>query len=103
MGTQGIFDPPRKILNSIPGISFTEMYRIREYAWCCGAGAGVRERYPDFSSWTAGERVEEAKATEAEAIVSACPHCERNFTDVVNDQSEPIKVYDIVDLVREAI
>jgi Fe-S oxidoreductase len=102
-GAWGIYEPPRDVLKSIPGIKLVEMERNREYAWCCGAGAGVRERYPDFSSWTAGERVEEAKATQAEAIVSACPHCERNFTDVVNDQSESMKVYDIVDLVREAI
>jgi len=102
-GALGVYDPPRNVLRSIPGIKLVEMERNREYAWCCGAGAGVRERYPDFSSWTAGERIEEAKATEAEAIVSACPHCERNFTDVVTEQSESMKVYDIVDLVREAI
>ncbi len=64
-----------------------------------GCGNGIR----NFSSWTAGERIEEAKATGAEAIVSACPHCERNFTDVVTDQGENMKVYDIVDLVRKAI
>ena len=28
----------------------------------------MRERYPEFSSWTAGERIEEAGATGAEAI-----------------------------------
>jgi Fe-S oxidoreductase len=102
-GALGIYDPPRNVLRSIPGIELVEMERNREYAWCCGAGAGVRERYPDFSSWTAGERIEEAKTTDAEAIVSACPHCERNFTDVVNDRGESMKVYDIIDLVREAI
>ena len=102
-GAQGVYDTPRNVLKSIPGVTLVEMERNREYAWCCGAGAGVRERYPDFSSWTAGERIEEAKATGAEAIVSACPHCERNFMDAVSDKNESLKVFDILDLVREAI
>jgi Fe-S oxidoreductase len=102
-GALGIYDTPRNILKSIPGIELVEMERNREYAWCCGAGGGVRERYPEFSAWTASERIEEANATGAEAIVSACGWCERNFTDAVNDRNESMKVYDFLDLVREAI
>lgn len=101
-GAMGVYDPPRNVLKSIPGIKLVEMERNREYAWCCGAGAGVRERYPEFSAWTAGERIEEALSTGAEAIVSACPHCERNFLDAVGERNDTLKVYDIVDLVREA-
>lgn len=37
----GVYEPPREILRSIPGIELVEMYRIKEYAWCCGAGGGV--------------------------------------------------------------
>lgn len=101
-GARGVYDAPRNVLRSIPGIQLVEMERNREFAWCCGAGAGVRERYPEFSSWTAGERIEEARATGAEAIVSACPHCERNFLDAVEQRAEGLKVFDILDLVREA-
>ncbi len=102
-GSQGIYDPPRNILNSIPGVKLVEMERIREYAWCCGAGGGVREGYPDYSIWTAGERVAEAKQTNAEAIVTACPWCERNFLDAQENQKEKMEVLDIVDLVQRAI
>jgi Fe-S oxidoreductase len=62
-------------------VELVEMERCREAAWCCGAGGGVREAYPEFSAWTASERVEEARATGADAIVTACPWCERNFLD----------------------
>jgi Fe-S oxidoreductase len=79
------------------------MERIREYAWCCGAGGGVREAYPDFSTWTATERIEEASATGATAIVSACPWCERNFIDAINFNNERMHVYDIIELVRQAM
>jgi len=102
-GARGIYDPPRDVLKSIPGVELIEMERIREYAWCCGAGGGVREAYPDFSGWTATERIEEAKATGAEAIVSACPWCERNFIDVVNTMGDKMKVFDIVELVQQAM
>ncbi len=102
-GANGVYEPPRDVLKSIPGLELVEMERTREYAWCCGSGGGVREAYPDFSSWTAGERIEEAKATAAEAIVTACSWCERNFMDAINSNSDRMKVYDIVELVQQAI
>ena len=102
-GAWGIYDPPREILKSIPGIELVEMERIREYSWCCGAGGGVREAYPEFSNWTATERVEEAKAIGAEAMVTACGWCERNFLDAIDAASEKMAVFDIIDLVQRAI
>jgi Fe-S oxidoreductase len=99
----GVYEPPRDIIKSIPGVALKEMYRIKEYAWCCGAGGGVREAYPDFSLWTAGERIEEAKATGAEAIVTACPWCERNFSDAIDERGDSLKVYDIMELVQMAL
>ena len=62
-----------------PGLKLVEMERIREYSWCCGAGGGCSETYTELSRWTASERVTEANATGAEAIVTACPWCEANF------------------------
>ena len=67
-GAWGVYDPPRDILKNIPGIELVEMERIKEYAWCCGAGGGSREAYPEFSNWTANERIEEARSTGADAI-----------------------------------
>lgn len=102
-GAWGVYDQPREILRAIPGIQLVEMQRIREYSWCCGAGGGVREAYPDYSGWTASERIEEAKSTGAEAIVSACPWCERNFQDAVSSTGASLQVLDILDLVGEAV
>lgn len=99
----GLYDEPREIIKSIPGIKLIEMYRIKEYAWCCGAGGGAREAYPEFSSWTAEERIAEARAVGAEAIVTACPWCERNFKDAIERSGVKMKVYDMVDLVHEAM
>jgi Fe-S oxidoreductase len=90
-------------LRNIPGLQLVEMERNREYAWCCGAGGGVREAYPNFSAWTAGERIKEARSTGAEAIVSACSGCERNFIDAVKAGGTDLKVLDIAEIVQQAV
>jgi Fe-S oxidoreductase len=102
-GAWGVYEPPRNILKSIPGVELVEMERIKEYAWCCGAGGGSREAYPEYAGWVAQERIEEAKATGADAIVSACGWCERNFLDAVQTDNNKMKVFDVIDLVQQAL
>jgi Fe-S oxidoreductase len=102
-GTYGVYEPPRDILRAIPGIRLMEMDRIKEYAWCCGAGGGVGESNPEFSMWTANERIKEAEATGAEAMVTACPWCVRNFEGAIKESSSSLKIYDIVELLEKAI
>ncbi len=102
-GSLGIFDPPREVIRSVPGVELVEMERIREYAWCCGAGGGVYEAFPDYAEWTAAERLEEARATGAEAIVTACPWCERLFKDVLENTENDLKVLDIMDLLNMSL
>ena len=97
-GTGGVYEQPREILRGIPGIELVEMERIREYSWCCGAGGGVREAYEDFSEWTALERIEEAKSVGAEALVTTCGWCERNFKDALEKKGDDFKVFDITEL-----
>ncbi len=102
-GTYGIYEPPRDVLKSIPGLKLAEMDRIKEYAWCCGAGGGVKETNPEFAKWTAIERITEAEATGAEALVTACPGCERNFSDTIKENGSSLKVYDVVELLEKAL
>jgi Fe-S oxidoreductase len=103
MGENGLYDVPRELLKGIPGIELVEMERIRENAWCCGAGAGVSQANPELSLWTANERLEEAKATGAEALVTSCPWCERNFKDAVEEYGVDIKIYDIAEIAHMAL
>ncbi len=102
-GTYGIYAPPRNVLKSIPGLKLVEMDRVKEYAWCCGAGGGVKETNPDFAIWTAQERLEEARSTGAGAIVTACPGCEQNFTNALKQDGDSLKVFDIVELLEKTI
>jgi Fe-S oxidoreductase len=102
-GTHGIYEPPRDILRSIPGVKLAEMTRIKEYSWCCGAGGGVNESNPGFSMWTANKRIEEAESTGAEAIATACPWCEKNFNEAIKESGSSLKVYDIIELLEKAV
>ena len=99
----GVFDPPRDILKSLPGVDLIEMERIRENSWCCGAGGGVKEACPDLALWTAKERINEAIATGADTLVTACPWCERNFRDAIQESGAKMEILDIVELAAEAI
>lgn len=102
-GANGVYEIPRQILKSIPGLKFVEMYRIKEYAWCCGAGGGVIDAYPDFATWTGIERLKEAKAVGAEAIVSTCPWCKRTFLDAAKENGNKMEVFDIIELIQRAL
>ncbi len=97
----GIYEPPRDLLKKIPGIELVEMIRNRHNAWCCGSGGGVRSAFKDLSSFSADERIEEAKQTSANAIVSCCPFCLNQFkTNIKNNEIEAL---DVSELVRRAL
>jgi Fe-S oxidoreductase len=97
-GTYGVYEPPRDILKNIPGVTLIEMERIKEYAWCCGAGGGVKETNAGFSNWAAKQRIEEAESTGAEAIVTSCPGCEQIFKATIKESGSSLKVYDLAEL-----
>ncbi len=97
-GRKGVYEEPRRLLRALPGAGLAEMERIREYAWCCGAGGGVLEAFPDFALWTAAERLEEALASGAEALATACPWCVRAFRDTASQAGIDLPVYDLIDL-----
>ena len=102
-GSNGAFDAPRNILKALPGIEFIEMERIREFSWCCGAGGGVRAAFPDFALATAQERIEEAKATGEEALVTSCPWCESNLNDAITADGNKIQLFSLVELIEKAL
>lgn len=97
------YGPPRTILDAIPGITLVEMERIKDQSWCCGAGGGVKSAFPDFAMWCATERLEEAMATGATTLVSACPFCAHNFKGTIEESKTKIKFQDIIELVQKAI
>ncbi|MFX1418452.1 MAG: (Fe-S)-binding protein [Promethearchaeota archaeon] len=102
-GKYGIYESPRKLLEKIQGINFIEMERIKEYAYCCGAGGGVKSAFPELALNTAKTRIEEAEDTGAEIITSACPFCSSNLKDGINAKGSNLRFFDISELVLMAL
>lgn len=77
----GVYDPPRFVLDRIQGIKLLEMARSRDRSFCCGAGGarGFMEEEP-------GHRVNEARVAQAEetgagTLAVSCPFCMNMFQD----------------------
>ena len=102
-GNNGVYEAPREVLKAIPGIELVEMTRNEENAFCCGGGGGVPVAFADFALWTASERLDEAKSTGAEAIVSCCPFCESNIEKAIRANKDTVRYYDLTELVLKAL
>ena len=103
----GVYDAPRKVLKSIPGIEFVEMEHSAEESVCCGTSAFTN--CDSYSNMIRGERLSEAKATGAETLITCCPKCQTHFRCAMVDKGEEkrkipqIEVMDLVNLVANAI
>ena len=98
----GIYDPPRKILNSIPGIEMVEMGKARDDAHCCGGGGvGLWMEFPELRMDL--QRADEAKETGAEVVATACPICLQMLDSAMKARNYPIEVRDIAEILEECI
>ena len=100
----GVYDSPRDILNSIPGVNLTEMPRSRENGFCCGAGGGrmwLEETTPKVNQ----NRVDEAASVQADTVATGCPFCKTMIRDGINEtnRSEEMKTQDVAQLIAESL
>jgi heterodisulfide reductase subunit D len=93
-----IYEAPRKVISALPGIDFREMSRIREQAFCCGGGGGVKITYPDYSQEVSTERIQDVLDTGATIVATICPACELNLTHAVYEEDVEVRVLDVAEL-----
>jgi len=100
-----IYDEPRSVLGSIPGVTLMDEVECRENSLCCGGGGGriwmetlKGERFSDIL-------VEQAVEMGADILVTACPYCLLNFKDsvVTSEKEGVLEVKDISEVVLEAM
>ncbi len=101
----GIYDAPRNILDSIPGLEWMDERSARENSLCCGGGGGriwmetaKGERFSDTL-------VAQAARAGADILVTACPYCILNFKDSVATSEEELNldIMDISEVVEMAV
>ncbi len=81
----GIYEEPRKILNTIPKLRVNEMPRSKKQAVCCGVSAWMN--CSTYSKQIQLMRLKEAKETGADLLVLACPKCEIHFNCAMKEAS----------------
>ena len=99
----GVYEAPRQILSSIPGIELVEMEWNRKFAKCCGAGGGFRAGREEDAIAVAANRVREAEATGASILTTACPFCLRNLRDGAASVKSQMKIESIESLLAGLI
>jgi heterodisulfide reductase subunit D len=102
-----VFEPPRRVLRSIPGVTFVEMSTFGQISECCGGGGNLESFDPAVGSEVSVRRVGRACEVEAQVITSACQQCERTLTAAVRQHEGArrarIAVMDVTELVWEAM
>jgi Fe-S oxidoreductase len=101
-----IYEEPRALLKSVPGMRFSEMDRNRDKSFCCGAGGGRM-----WMEETLGEqkindtRTDQALEMEPDIIGVCCPFCTTMFEDGLktHNMDEEVEVCDIAELLAKVV
>lgn len=78
-----IYEDPRDVLDSIPGLKRVEMSRSRDRSFCCGGGGLMLFYEPKEDERMGVKRVRMAAGAGANVIVTACPFCMVNIEDAI--------------------
>ena len=100
-----IYDPPRAVISKIPGIKLVEMKDNEINSLCCGGGGGRMYIEVDELIRLSHLRLEQALATEAEIVATACPWCYTQMKDAIKttDNEDRIEVRDISELLLMSV
>ena len=96
--SQGIKEPPRNLLKSIPDMEFVEMAGADV---CCGGGGAFQFDHPDVAAGITKNKVQAIMETGAHFVATGCPGCRLQIHGSLGDES--IKVVHPVELLALAI
>lgn len=99
----GIYEEPREVLAAIPGLELAEMEHNREDGLCCGSVLTLIGETRPTSGRIAHQRLEEARAAGAEAVVTTCPCCEFQLRVWSAAEGNGLKVLDFASVVAQAL
>jgi hypothetical protein len=102
-----VYEAPRELI-SASGAKLAEMPRHADRSFCCGAGGARMWMEEHIGKRINHERVDEALATGATTVATACPFCRVMVTDGVNDRQEAagregVDVRDVAQLLLESL
>lgn len=100
-----IYDEPREVLRGIPGVELVEMSHHGPSSLCCGGGGGHMWMETPKGERLAEIRIEQAKTTGADVLVTSCPFCLSILEDslLTNSAGETTAVQDLAELLCDAL
>jgi heterodisulfide reductase subunit D len=99
----GVYDAPRNILKSIPGLTFVELEKNCAQSICCGGGGNLEMTDPNLSGTVAQKKVEQIQKTGVKTVVTSCQQCVRTIKSRARTQKIDLNVLDITELVIQAM
>ena len=79
-----VFEAPRRVLESLPGVTLVEMDHVRADSHCCGVGAFAN--CDEHTKFLQHRRLKEAAESGAEVLATACPKCRLHFNCYLDGQ-----------------
>ncbi len=98
-----IYDAPRNVIKSIPGVEYREVEKSREIGRCCGAGGGRMWMEERLGERVNHQRLADLQTVQPQTIASACPFCMTMLRDATRDKHTDIKTKDVAELVAESL
>jgi Fe-S oxidoreductase len=100
-----IFDEPREVLKSVPGLEFLELCESRMESLCCGGGGGRVWMETDKDQRFGALRLKQALDVGAEELVTCCPYCITMFEDsrITMEIEDKIVIKDITEIIQAVI
>ena len=100
-----VYDAPREILKSIPGVRLVEAERNRENTMCCGAGGGRMWMEEHEGTRINVARTEQLLAVNPTMIGSGCPYCLTMISDgtKAKEVDEQVQTLDVVEILEKSL
>ena len=95
----GACEPPRRLLQAVPGIKLVEMAHNRSDALCCGGY--TNSVHPEISESMRRAPMIEVKAAGAEVMATACAGCQQSFAPL--EPQYPFEVRSFISLLAESV
>ncbi len=101
----GLYEAPREIIRSLPGVSYREMELSRWKGFCCGGGGGHALMEIPIGERINNMRVDQVLQRGASTVALACPFCMVMFDDgIKNREAEGrLTALDIAELLEKAL
>jgi len=105
-----VYDPPRGVLGTIPGVRLVEAVASRDRGMCCGAGGAQMWKEEEAGHARVNHtRVRQLMAAlpgsgDGRTIASACPFCKTMLSDGLADQGlTEVRQFDIAELLWQSV